>query len=147
MSEILEEAESLVRQGVSELTLLGQIVDRYGLDLPEKPTLAMLLRDLSEIDGLKRIRFLTSHPNWMTDDLLDAVAELPKVCPHIEVPIQAGDDDVLKAMRRGYTNAAYRELVQRIRDRIPGVSIATDIIVGFPGETEEQFNQTYQSAG
>jgi tRNA-2-methylthio-N6-dimethylallyladenosine synthase len=143
-AEILEEAESLVRQGVSELTLLGQIVDRYGLDLPEKPTLAMLLRDLSEIEGLKRIRFLTSHPNWMTDDLLDAVAELPKVCPHIEVPIQAGDDDVLKAMRRGYTNAAYRELVQRIRDRIPGVSIATDIIVGFPGETEEQFDQTYK---
>ena len=142
-AEILEEAQSLVRQGVSELTLLGQIVDRYGLDLPEKPTLAMLLRDLNEIEGLKRIRFLTSHPNWMTDDLLDAVAELPKVCPHIEVPIQAGDDEVLKAMRRGYTNQAYRDLVQRIRDRIPGVSIATDIIVGFPGETEEQFEQTH----
>jgi tRNA-2-methylthio-N6-dimethylallyladenosine synthase len=103
----------------------------------------MLLRDLNEIEGLKRIRFLTSHPNWMTDDLLDAVAELPKVCPHIEVPIQAGDDEVLKAMRRGYTNQAYRDLVQRIRDRIPGVSIATDIIVGFPGETEEQFEQTH----
>jgi tRNA-2-methylthio-N6-dimethylallyladenosine synthase len=142
-AEILEEAQSLVRQGVSELTLLGQIVDRYGLDLPEKPTLAMLLRDLNEIEGLKRIRFLTSHPNWMTDDLLDTVAELPKVCPHIEVPIQAGDDEVLKAMRRGYTNQAYRDLVQRIRDRIPGVSIATDIIVGFPGETEEQFEQTH----
>ncbi len=80
----------------------------------------------------------------MTDDLLDAVAELPKVCPHIEVPIQAGDDDILKAMRRGYTNQAYRELVGRIRDRIPGVSIATDIIVGFPGETEEQFQETYK---
>ena len=142
-AEILEEAQGLVRQGVSELTLLGQIVDRYGLDLPEKPTLAMLLRDLNEIEGLKRIRFLTSHPNWMTDDLLDTVAELPKVCPHIEVPIQAGDDEVLKAMRRGYTNQAYRDLVQRIRDRIPGVSIATDIIVGFPGETEEQFEQTH----
>lgn len=143
-AEILEEAESLVRQGVKELTLLGQIVDRYGLDLPEKATLAMLLRDLNEIEGLKRIRFLTSHPNWMTDELLDAVAELPKVCPHIEVPIQAGDDEVLQAMRRGYTNQAYRDLVQRIRDRIPGVSIATDIIVGFPGETEAQFDQTYK---
>ncbi len=142
--EIIEEAHSLVRQGVKEITLLGQIVDRYGLDLPEKPTLAMLLQDLNDIDGLKRVRFLTSHPNWMTDDLLDAVAELPKVCPHIEVPIQAGDDDILKAMRRGYTNQAYRELVGRIRDRIPGVSIATDIIVGFPGETEEQFQETYK---
>ena len=143
-AEILEEAQSLVRQGVKEITLLGQIVDRYGLDLPDKPTLANLLRDLNGMDGLKRVRFLTSHPNWMTDDLLDAVAELPKVCPHIEVPIQAGDDDILKAMRRGYTNQAYRELVGRIRERIPGVSIATDIIVGFPGETEEQFQETYK---
>ena len=141
--EIIAEAHSLVRQGVKEITLLGQIVDRYGLDLPENPTLAMLLRDLHEIEGLKRIRFLTSHPNWITDDLLDAVAELPKVCPHIEVPIQAGDDAILRAMRRGYTAQAYRDLIARIRSRIPGVSIATDIIVGFPGETEAQFQQTY----
>ena len=141
--EILSEARSLVRQGVREITLLGQIVDRYGLDLPEKPTLAMLLRDLHDIEGLKRIRFLTSHPNWMTDELLDAVAELPKVCPHIEVPIQAGDDEILQAMRRGYSAAAYRDLINRIRERIPGVSIATDIIVGFPGETEAQFQKTY----
>lgn len=139
--EILSEARSMVRQGVREITLLGQIVDRYGLDLPEKPTLAMLLRDLHAIDRLKRIRFLTSHPNWMTDELLDAVAELPKVCPHIEVPIQAGDDEILRAMRRGYSAAAYRELIERIRERIPGVSIATDIIVGFPGETEAQFQK------
>jgi len=142
--EIMTEAQGLVQQGVKEITLLGQIVDRYGLDLPEGRTLAQLLRDLHQIKGLKRIRFLTSHPNWMTDELLDAVAELPKVCPHIEVPIQAGDDEILRAMRRGYTAAAYRELIQRIRDRIPGVSIATDIIVGFPGETEEQFQKTYE---
>ena len=142
-AEVLTEAESLVRQGVKEITLLGQIVDRYGLDLPEKRTLAGLLHDLHEIEGLKRIRFLTSHPNWMTDELLDAVAELPKVCPHIEVPIQAGDDTVLEAMRRGYTAQAYRDLVHKIRDRIPGSSIATDIIVGFPGETDEQFQKTY----
>ena len=142
-AEVLTEAESLVRQGVKEITLLGQIVDRYGLDLPEKRTLASLLHDLHEIEGLKRIRFLTSHPNWMTDELLDAVAELPKVCPHIEVPIQAGDDTVLEAMRRGYTAQAYRDLVHKIRDRIPGASIATDIIVGFPGETDEQFQETY----
>jgi len=142
-AEVLAEAESLARQGVKEITLLGQIVDRYGLDLPEKRTLAGLLHDLHKIDGFKRIRFLTSHPNWMTDALLDAVAELPKVCPHIEVPIQAGDDAVLEAMRRGYTAQAYRELVHNIRDRIPGSSIATDIIVGFPGETDDQFQETY----
>ncbi len=141
--DIINEAQAMVNQGVKEITLLGQIVDRYGLDLPEKPTLAMLLRDLHKIEGLERIRFLTSHPNWMTDELLEAVAELPKVCPHIEVPIQAGDDEVLKAMRRGYTAAKYRELIGKIRARIPGVSIATDIIVGFPGETEEQFQHTY----
>jgi len=113
------------------------------LDLPQKTSLAALLKDLQEIEGLKRIRFLTSHPNWMTDELLDAVAQLPKVCEHIEVPIQAGDDAVLRAMRRGYTSQFYRELISRIRERIPGVSIATDIIVGFPGETEEQFQRTY----
>jgi tRNA-2-methylthio-N6-dimethylallyladenosine synthase len=132
-----------VAQGVKEITLLGQIVDRYGLDLAGKPTLADLLRDLHQIEGLKRIRFLTSHPNWVTDELLDAVAELPKVCPHIEVPIQAGDDAILKAMRRGYTADDYRRLIGNIRERIPGVSIATDIIVGFPGETESQFQKTF----
>jgi tRNA-2-methylthio-N6-dimethylallyladenosine synthase len=142
--EILAEADSLARQGVKEITLLGQIVDRYGLDLPNRTTLAMLLGDLHQIEGIQRIRFLTSHPNWMTDELLDAVKTLPKVCPHIEVPIQAGDDDILEAMRRGYTATAYRQLIAKIRDRIPGVSIATDIIVGFPGETEDQFQNTYQ---
>ena len=142
--EVLSEARALVRQGVKEITLLGQIVDRYGLDLPEKPTLADLLRDLHEIAGLKRIRFLTSHPNWMTDELLDSVAQLPKVCPHIEVPIQAGDDEILEAMRRGYTQESYRALIHKIRHKIPGVSIATDIIVGFPGETEAQFERTYE---
>jgi tRNA-2-methylthio-N6-dimethylallyladenosine synthase len=141
--EILQEARSLAQQGVKEITLLGQIVDRYGLDLPEKPTLAMLLRDLHEIESIKRIRFLTSHPNWMTDELLDTVQVLPKVCPHIEVPIQAGDDAILQAMRRGYTAESYRSLIAKIRQSIPEVSIATDVIVGFPGETEEQFNNTY----
>ncbi len=142
-NEILTEAKSLVSQGVKELTLLGQIVDRYGLDLPEKPTLAKLLNDLHEIEDLKRLRFLTSHPNWMTDELLDAVADLPKVCEHIEVPIQAGGDSVLKAMHRGYSADDYRELITKIREKIPGVSIATDIIVGFPGETDDQFQKTY----
>ena len=141
--EILREARSLASQGVKEITLLGQIVDRYGKDQPDYPTLAGLLRELSRINGIERLRFLTSHPNWMTDELLDSVAELPKVMPHIEIPNQAGDDDVLAAMKRGYTAEDYRRLVQKIRTRIPGVSIATDIIVGFPGETEAQFQNTY----
>jgi len=141
--EIYREARSLAAQGVKEITLLGQIVDRYGKDQPAYPTLARLLRELSGIEGIERLRFLTSHPNWMTDELLECVAELPKVMPHIEVPNQSGDDDVLQAMKRGYTAEDYRRLVQKIRDRIPGVSIATDIIVGFPGETEAQFQNTY----
>ncbi len=141
--DIFVEAQSLVRQGVKEITLLGQIVDRYGADQEDYPTLAGMLRRLHSIDGLERIRFLTSHPNYMTDELLEVVADYPKVMPHIEVPIQAGNDIVLENMRRGYTNQQYRELVAKIREHIPSVSIATDIIVGFPGETEEQFQDTY----
>ena len=141
--EIYREGQSLAAQGVKEITLLGQIVDRYGKDQPTYPTLAGLLRELSRINGIERLRFLTSHPNWMTDELLDCVAELPKVMPHIEIPNQAGDDAVLAAMKRGYTADDYRRLVQKIRERIPGVSIDTDIIVGFPGETEAQFQNTY----
>jgi len=141
--EILAEVRSLVAQGVREITLLGQIVDRYGKDLPGAASLAGLLRQLQKVDGLERIRFLTSHPNWMTDELLDAVVELPRIMPHIEVPVQAGDDAILSAMKRGYSAADYRRLIERIRHRIPGVSIATDIIVGFPGEGEAQFMKTF----
>lgn len=145
--EITAEVRSLVAQGVKEITLLGQIVDRYGKDLSDGPNLAGLLRRIHEVEGLARIRFLTSHPNWMTDELLDTVAELPKVMPHIEVPVQAGDDQVLAEMRRGYTADEYEQLIEKIRLRLnsnfPGVSIATDIIVGFPGETREQFQRTY----
>lgn len=149
MDAILAEAQQFVDQGVKEITLLGQIVDRYGHDLAEfkdasETPLVTLMREMHKIEGLERIRFLTSHPNWMEDDLLQAVADLPKVCKHMEVPIQAGDDEILANMRRGYTADDYRALVQRIRDIIPGVSIATDIIVGFPGETEEQFENTYK---
>ncbi len=147
VGEIVAEVRSLARQGVKEITLLGQIVDRYGKDIPDGPDLADLLRIVHEAgtaEGLQRIRFLTSHPNWMTDKLLDAVAELPSVMPHIEVPVQAGDDEVLRRMKRGYTQAEYRVLIERIRARIPNVAINTDIIVGFPSETEAQFMQTYQ---
>jgi tRNA-2-methylthio-N6-dimethylallyladenosine synthase len=140
---VVAEANSLVRQGVKEITLLGQIVDRYGKDLAPGQDLPALLRVLNTIEGLERIRFLTSHPNWMTNELLDTVAEYPKIAPHIEVPVQAGDDQVLEKMKRGYTRDDYRSLVNRIRERIPQVSIATDIIVGFPGETPELFQQTY----
>jgi tRNA-2-methylthio-N6-dimethylallyladenosine synthase len=140
---ILNEAVSLAAQGVREITLLGQIVDRYGLDKPGYPTLADLLRQMQEIEGLARIRFLTSHPNWMTDELLDCVADLSKVMPHVEVPVQAGDDDVLADMRRGYTASDYRRLIERIRARLPEAAIATDVIVGFPGETDARFQRTY----
>lgn len=144
LGEIVAEIRSLAAQGVKEVTLLGQIVDRYGKDVPDGPNLPALLRHVSEVDGIERIRFLTSHPNWMTDELLETVAALPKVMPHIEVPVQAGDDEVLANMKRGYTVAEYRALVERIRRIIPHVSIATDIIVGFPGETEAQFEGTRQ---
>jgi len=142
--DIISEARSLAAQGVKEVTLLGQIVDRYGVDIPDGPDLAGLLRLVHEVDGIQRIRFLTSHPNYFSEDLMDTVAEMPKVMPHIEVPIQAGDDSVLENMKRGYTQQRYRDLVAKIRERIPDCSIATDVIVGFPGETEEQFMQTYR---
>ncbi len=147
VGEIVAHVRSLARQGVKEVTLLGQIVDRYGKDIPDGPDLADLLRivhDVAEEVGIERIRFLTSHPNWMTDKLLQAVAELPRVMPHIEAPIQAGDDAVLARMRRGYTADQYRKLVGKIRKIIPQVAIYTDIIVGFPGETRAQFMETYR---
>ena len=143
VEDVINEVRSLASQGVKEVTMLGQIVDRYGLDLPEKTTLAKLLRQIHEIDGLERIRFLTSHPNWFTTDLMDVVAELPKLMPHIEVPHQAGHDQVLEDMKREYTVDQYRQLVGQIRERIPGVSIATDVIVGFPGEDPDQFQCSY----
>jgi tRNA-2-methylthio-N6-dimethylallyladenosine synthase len=165
-NEIVAEIESLVQQGVKEVTLLGQIVDRYGYDLlgddfairsynpgaasgnpsqhiPMHTPMVDLLQRVNDIAGLERVRFLTSHPNWMTDDLLDAVHELPKVMPHIEVPVQAGDDDVLLRMKRGYTSDDYRRLIERIRVKVPNAGIATDIIVGFCGETEAQFMKTH----
>jgi tRNA-2-methylthio-N6-dimethylallyladenosine synthase len=143
--EIVREVEGLVAQGVREVMLLGQIVDRYGKDFSgERPDLADLLRAIHEVEGLWRIRFLTSHPNYMTDRILYAVRDLPKVCEVIEVPIQAGDDAVLETMRRGYTAAEYRALIRHIRDLIPDVAIHTDIIVGFCGETAEQFMHTHE---
>ena len=146
VGEIVAEVRSLAQQGVREIMLLGQIVDRYGKDIPDGPDLADLLRIVHEAgvpEGLQRIRFLTSHPNWMTDKLLETVAGLPHVMPHIEVPVQAGNDEVLRRMKRGYTRDDYRRLVARIREKIPNVAINTDVIVGFCGETDAQFQDTY----
>lgn len=142
--EIMADARALVKRGAKEITILGQIVDRYGQDQPGYPSLDQILRELNQIDGLLRIRFLTSHPNWMTDAILDAVAELPKVMPYIELPNQSGDNEVLRNMRRGYTIEKYLRIIEKIRNRLDEVSIATDIIVGFPGETEAQFENTVQ---
>ena len=145
--EIVDEVRGLVAQGVREVTLLGQIVDRYGYDnrplSTPSPDLADLLYAVHKVEGLQRIRFLTSHPNYMSDRILEAVRDLPKVMEHIEVPCQAGNDEVLASMKRGYAVADYRALIQRIRERIPHVAIHTDVIVGFAGESEAQFQDTY----
>jgi tRNA-2-methylthio-N6-dimethylallyladenosine synthase len=142
--EIMDEVRALASQDVREVMLLGQIVDRYGLDLDEDIDLADLLREVAAIPELYRVRFLTSHPNWITDKLIEAVAGEPKVCPQIEIAVQSGNDTVLERMRRGYTGTAYRALIERVRDHIPDAAIHTDVIVGFPGETDEQFMDTYR---
>ena len=144
VDEIVNEVRLLAARGVKEVTLLGQNVDSYGHDLPGQPDLGDLLAAVNEVEGLERIRFLTSHPNDMSDHIIDAVADLDKVCEHVNLPFQAGDDEVLRNMRRGYTNGDYRRLVERIRTRVPGVSLSTDVIVGFCGETSEQFERTWE---
>lgn len=142
--EVVAEARCMVAQGVREITLLGQNVDAYGHDLPGRPTLAGLLHALHEIEGLWRIRFLTSHPGDMTPELIAAVATLPKVCPEISLPVQAGHDALLRRMGRRYTVAQYRALVEAIRAAVPEVALSTDVIVGFPGESEEEYRATRQ---
>ncbi|GAB4435221.1 MAG: tRNA (N6-isopentenyl adenosine(37)-C2)-methylthiotransferase MiaB [Chloroflexi bacterium OHK40] len=142
LDELVEECTRIVARGAREITLLGQIVDSWGHDLPGRPQLADLLEAVHAIPGLQRLRFLTSHPAWMTDRLIETVARLPRCMPDINLPVQAGSDRLLKLMRRGYTAARYRALVARIRACIPHVSLTTDIIVGHPGETREDFAQT-----
>ena len=142
IEELVTEARSLVATGAKELTLLGQTVEAYGLDLPDQPNLAVLMSHLSEIDGLERIRFMTSYPRHMTDSMIERMAALPKVCEHVNIPVQAGDDATLKRMKRGYTLDEYRYRIERLRALWPGVSLSTDIIVGFCGETEEEFQHT-----
>lgn len=144
IGSIVSEVRSLVKQGVKEVMLLGQIVDRYGYDVEDGPDLADLLTQVNGVEGLKRIRFLTSHPNYMSNRILEAVRDLPKVMPQIEVPLQAGDDEVLRNMKRKYTQQEYRDLVARIRRVLPEAAVHGDIIVGFPGETDVQFEETYK---
>ncbi|NLG34717.1 MAG: MiaB/RimO family radical SAM methylthiotransferase [Lentisphaerae bacterium] len=141
-ADILAEAAALAANGVRELILLGQIVDRYGLDRPGELNLAGLLRRVAAVPGIRRVRFLTSHPRWITAELIEAVASTPGLCPYFELPVQAGSDAVLSAMRRGYTVAGYEQLVAQIRQAIPRAGLSTDIIVGFPGETSDQFQET-----
>ena len=141
-AEILAEAAALSARGVREIILLGQIVDRYGLDRPGEIHLPELLRRVAAVPGLLRVRFLTSHPRWITDELIATVASTPGLCPYFEIPVQAGSDAVLAAMRRGYTAADYEALVARVRAALPHVGLSTDVIVGFPGETAAQFEET-----
>ena len=141
-AEILAEAAALAARGVREIILLGQIVDRYGLDRPGEIHLPELLRRVAAVPGILRVRFLTSHPRWITDELIATVAATPGLCPYFEIPVQAGSDAVLAAMRRGYTVADYEALIARVRAAIPRVGLSTDVIVGFPGETAAQFEET-----
>ncbi|MEM6716736.1 MAG: tRNA (N6-isopentenyl adenosine(37)-C2)-methylthiotransferase MiaB, partial [Cyanobacteria bacterium P01_C01_bin.147] len=148
---IRAEMAELGRQGYQEITLLGQNIDAYGRDLPgvtaegrRQNTLTDLLHYVHDVPGIERIRFATSHPRYFTQRLIEACYELPKVCEHFHIPFQSGDNDVLKAMARGYTHEKYRRIIDTIRGYMPDASISADAIVGFPGETEEQFQNTLQ---
>ncbi len=141
--EISCEVRELVNHGVKEVILLGQNVDSHGHDLTGKPDLAELLKQLNSIDGLARVRFLTNHPKDMTSRLIEAVASLDKVCKVLCLPVQSGNNHILKLMRRGYTVEHFRRLIAEIRYKIPGVALSTDVIVGFPTESEWQFLDTY----
>lgn len=141
--EIIKEAENIIKEGFREITLLGQNVDSYGKDLGNPQiTLANLLRDLNKIEGNFRIRFVTSYPSDITDDLIDAVDECDKVCKYFHIPMQSGNSHILKEMNRHYTKEQYYEIVSKIRKRFPDVAITSDFIAGFPGETEEEFQDT-----
>jgi tRNA-2-methylthio-N6-dimethylallyladenosine synthase len=144
---ILDEVQKLVDRGTKEVVLLSQIVERYGRDLRPRVLLSELLHQLDGIDGLERIRFLTSYPGDFGRDLVDAIADLPKVCEDVNLPIQSGDDNVLRRMKRGYVVDNYRQLISRLRARIPDVGLSTDVIVGFPGETDSEFQSTLEMLG
>lgn len=140
--EIIAEIKRLVADGVVEIMLLGQNVNSYGKNLEEPMTFAQLLRKANQIEGLKRIRFMTSHPKDLSEELIDAMRDCEKVCLHLHLPLQSGSSRILKLMNRRYTKEQYLDLVDRIRAKVPDISLTTDIIVGFPGETEEDFLET-----
>lgn len=140
--EIIHEAEMMVARGVKDITLLGQNVDSYGHDIRPRVDLADLFEQVSDIAGLERLRFLTSHPNDMSTRILEAVRDLPKVCEMINLPFQAGDDTVLANMRRGYTRGQFLDKIEQVREIIPDVTLTTDLIVGFSGETDAQFEKS-----
>lgn len=142
MSSIRAEMEDIARSGIREVVLLGQNIDAYGRDMYPKKTFAELLRNVHDVDGIDRIRFTTSHPRYISQNLVTTCAELPNVMPYFHIPPQSGNDDVLKEMRRGYTVKAFKAVVHRIREAIPDAAICGDMIVGFPGETEEQFQDS-----
>jgi tRNA-2-methylthio-N6-dimethylallyladenosine synthase len=141
-SDILTEVKTLVDQGVIEITLLGQNVNAYGVDFGDRQAFAKLLRDCGRIDGLERVRFMSPHPRDFTDDVIDAMAQTSNVMPHLHMPLQSGSDRVLQQMRRSYRTDRYLGILDRVRSAIPHAGITTDIIVGFPGETEEDFQAT-----
>ena len=140
--DIVREIEALVKDGVVEVMLLGQNVNSYGKNLEQPMTFAELLKEIEQIDGLERIRFMTSHPKDLSDDLIEVMANSKKICPHLHLPLQSGSSRILKLMNRKYTKESYLDLVDRIRKGCPDISLTTDIIVGFPGETEEDFLET-----
>ncbi len=141
--EIIQEAKNIIKEGFKEITLLGQNVDSYGKDLKDKNiTLANLLRDLNKLDGEFRIRFVTSYPSDITDDLIDSVSECNKVCKYFHIPMQSGNSRILAEMNRHYSKEQYYEIVSKIRKRFPNVAITSDFIAGFPSETEEEFQDT-----
>jgi len=141
-SDIIDEVKDLVQQGVKEVTLLGQNVNSYGKGLEPETDFASLLELVNEIPGLERIRFTTSHPRDVSERLLGAIASCRKVCEHIHAPLQAGSNRILKAMNRGYTREYYLDLVHKMREIVPGVAVTTDLIVGFPGESDRDFEDT-----
>ncbi len=142
--KIISEIEALVRQGVVEVMLLGQNVNSYGKLTPGELNFAQLLARIDQIDGLERIRFTTSHPQDLSPELIEAFAALPRLCEHLHLPVQSGSDTVLARMRRGYTRAEYLDRIERLRRRRPEIALSTDIIVGFPGETDAEFTETLE---
>ena len=143
-NDIIEEIKTLAQDGCKEVTLLGQNVNSYGSNLENKFTFANLLYEINKIDGIERIRFMTSHPKDLTDDLINAIKECDKVCNHVHLPVQAGSNDVLHRMNRKYTKEHYLNLVEKLKAAVPEIAITTDIIVGFPGETDEDFQETIE---